>query len=430
MSKLSYKSKTYIAFICVLAIIVFFFLFNHYTIPSMKTLVFFAILSIITESLLIPVSKGMGVSVGFAISLASIIVAGPFTCALISALGVLFRIPKIKGRGYIHIFNLPAYKTLFNVSQSLIVSGVAGITYVSAGGIVNNRNFDLSSIAIPIMLTLIAYVMLNSTIIVMFLSIFSKNKFMKMWVDNVKGLIPNALIVCVLGVIIALAYLQYGELAVLLFFGPLLLARYSFKLYMDTKHVYMETIQALTKTMEAKDAYTSGHSSRVEKYAVKLAKALNLSDKKIENIKTASLLHDIGKIGVDDVILKKPDKLTEKEYDQIKKHPVIGAEIIDDVDFLKGVSKIVKYHHERYDGSGYPDGLKENNIPFEAAIVSVADAFDAMTSDRPYRNGLSKERALDIINENAGTQFHPKLAKEFVNLMVKEEEKEMQENVS
>ncbi|MTI66747.1 MAG: HD-GYP domain-containing protein [Firmicutes bacterium] len=429
MSEELRKVKKFVAIMAVLATCILIYLYLNYNIPDISLFLFFCILSIITESLLIPLANGMAVSVGFAMCFAAIIVSGPLTGAIASALGFLLRVPNIKGRGYIHLFNLPAFKTIFNVSQGLIVTGISGIIYVETGGIIKQGDFIYNSI-LSLILALLTYVILNTTIVVKFISIINNQNFTRMWFYNIKGTIVNSITVCVLGVIIAIAYIGYGPGAVLLFFGPLLLARYSFKLYMDTKHVYMETIHALTKTMEAKDAYTSGHSSRVEKYAVKLAKALNLSDKKIENIKTASLLHDIGKIGVDDVILKKPDKLTEKEYDQIKKHPVIGAEIIDDVDFLKGVSKIVKYHHERYDGSGYPDGLKENNIPFEAAIVSVADAFDAMTSDRPYRNGLSKEKALDIINENAGTQFHPKLAKEFINLMVKEEEKEMQENVS
>jgi putative nucleotidyltransferase with HDIG domain len=171
--------------------------------------------------------------------------------------------------------------------------------------------------------------------------------------------VSSAIAVSTLGIIIALAYISYGPWAVLLFFGPLLLARYSFKLYIDMRHMYMETIEAFTKAIEAKDSYTSGHASRVGKYAEKLAKAVKLSDYKIDKIKTAALLHDIGKIGIEDGILKKPGKLSKEEYEIIKQHPVIGAQILKDVYFLKDVINIIKYHHERYDGSGIQKELVE-----------------------------------------------------------------------
>ena len=220
-----------------------------------------------------------------------------------------------------------------------------------------------------------------------------------------------------LGIIIAIAYIGYGYGAVLLFFGPLLLARYSFRLYVDMRNLYISTIQTLSKTIEARDPYTSGHANRVEEYSVMLAKEIGLSTEKIRDIKTAALLHDIGKIAIDDSILNKSSRLTSEEYAQIMKHPGVGADIISKMDFFKNIKEIVRYHHERYDGKGYPEGLVGDDIPLEACILAIADAYDAMTSDRPYRQALDKGQALKEIEKNAGTQFHPDLAKTFVSIM-------------
>ncbi|WP_427339927.1 HD-GYP domain-containing protein [Caloranaerobacter sp. DY30410] len=428
MSQIPNKLKLYILFLCLLAVAMMVFMIHSFDVYSMKGLLFFSILSVVSESLLIQLINGAAVSVGFAVSLASIIVGGPLIGALVTATGVLLRTVKVPGRGYVHLFNTPIYKTIFNVSQIVITTGLAGIVYIKTGGIIGLSSFITNPL--PILLAVIVYILLNTVIMAELMSILSGQSLIKMWMKNLKGFIPNTTAIGTLGLIIALAYISYGAFAVMIFFSPLLLARYSYKLYMDMRHVYMETIQALTNAMEAKDAYTRGHAERVGKYAVKLAKALDLSDRRIENIKNAAILHDIGKIGIDDQILKKPGKLTDEEYEKIKKHPSIGAEILKGVNFLKEVSDIVRHHHERYDGKGYPDGLKENEIPAEAAILAIADVYDAMTSDRPYRKALSKEVALSEIEKNAGTQFNPEFAKMFVKIMRNEDEKEMLANAN
>ncbi|RKD34207.1 HD-GYP domain-containing protein [Thermohalobacter berrensis] len=428
MSNIPNRVKTYIFVMSLIALSLVVCLSKTYNIINIKTLIFFSILAVISESFLIQLYAGGAVSVGFAISLAAIIIGGPLTAGVITAIGFAFRTVKTPNRGYVHIFNTPYYKTVFNISQGIVNTGLAGMVYVYTGGEVYTDNFVFA--VIPILFTMITYAILNTTTISTLMSLLSEKNFYVVWTENLKNIFPNMIGVGTIGVIIALAYISYGPGAVLLFFGPLLLARYSFKLYMEMKQVYMDTIQVLTKTIEAKDPYTSGHASRVQEYAVKLARALNLKDKKIENIKRAAILHDIGKIGIDDRILKKPDKLTEDEYNKIKEHPLIGARIIKDVDFLKDVVDIVKYHHERYDGKGYPEGIKGEKIPQEAAILSIADAFDAITSDRPYRKALSIEDALKEIKKNAGTQFNPKLSEIFVKIVSKERKREMQTDVN
>lgn len=427
MSKIPTKVKIYIGFICSISAIVFTFLIYKYDMPSLKVLIFWSVLAIITESLPIQMPSGAGVSVGFAIILASLIIGKPPLAAIVTTVGFGLRVVKLNNR-YVHLFNTPFYKILFNIAQGVIVVGISGAVFTQISILMGEGGQNISIVAISV--TLVVYMLLNTFIVSTLFSLISNQAFFRMWVNNLKMILPSSLAIGTLGIIIALAYIEYGFGAVILFFGPLLLARYSFKLYIDMKEVYMETIQALSKTIEAKDAYTCGHTTRVQEYAVKLAQTMGLKNKQIENIKIAALLHDIGKIGIDDNILKKPDRLTDREFEDIKKHPSIGAEIIKDVDFLKEIVNIVKHHHERYDGNGYPAGLTGKDIPTESAILAVADAYDAMTSDRPYRKALPTELAIDEIKRSAGKQLHPELSNVFVEIIKKEIKMETETNVN
>lgn len=428
MPTLPNRVKIYLAMLFIIASIVFIYLFSTYSIPSMEALLLWSILAVVTESLPIVMTSGAGVSVGFAIGLAALITGGPLLATIVTTSGFVLRVVKDPNNKLNHLFNVPFYKTLFNASQSIIFTGISGIVYITINDKINS--YSQSNFILAVLITLLVYMLLNTLISARLFSFISGKSFLYMWGNYIKMMLPRTLSVGALGVVMALAYNGYGIGAVILFFGPLLLARYSFKMYMDMRLIYIETIQALSKTIEAKDKYTCGHANRVKEYSVKLAKAMNLKEKKVENIETAALLHDIGKIGIDDSILRKPDKLSEEEYDLIKQHPVIGANILQDVDFLKGIIDIVKYHHERYDGKGYPEGLSGDNIPLEAAILAVADSFDAMTSDRPYRDALPKVKAIEEIRNCSGRQFHPKLAEVFIDIIKKEVEKESAANVN
>lgn len=180
---------------------------------------------------------------------------------------------------------------------------------------------------------------------------------------------------------------------------------------------YVGTVKAFLTALDAKDKYTAGHCSRVTDYAVQIGQAMELDNEQLRNLEEASLFHDIGKIGVPEAILNKKDTLTNDEFDFIKRHPAIGATIIESISFFAHQGSIVRHHHERWDGRGYPNGLAGADIPLEARILAVADTYDAMTSDRPYRSRMSKERALSIIAECSGSQFDPAIAKVFLELM-------------
>lgn len=180
---------------------------------------------------------------------------------------------------------------------------------------------------------------------------------------------------------------------------------------------YMDTIEALRQVVDTKDEYMRGHSDRVSYYCVKIGTLLGLSEAEIETLRVAGLFHDVGKTGITDDILFKSDKLNTKEYEEIKKHPLKGARILSAISMFKDVVPVVKCHHERIDGKGYPDGIKGKDIPFMARIVSVADAFDAMMSDRRYRSKLDLKSAIRQLIDGIGTQFDADVVKTFVKML-------------
>ena len=184
----------------------------------------------------------------------------------------------------------------------------------------------------------------------------------------------------------------------------------------ELEESYLNTVKALVKAIEEKDQYTSGHSERVSKLAMKIAETMELPREEIEVIGIGSLLHDVGKIGIPESIVRSPKNLTAAEYNIIKSHPEKGCEIVNPIRRLNAHSYLIRSHHERYDGKGYPDGLKGDQIPIGAQIISVADTFDAITSSRAYRKGLPEEEAVKRILESRGTQFSPSVTDAFMRV--------------
>ena len=188
----------------------------------------------------------------------------------------------------------------------------------------------------------------------------------------------------------------------------------------QNRSLYYETVCMLTNAIEVKDQYTGGHSERVKNYAVQIGEQLGLTDEELQNLIYGSLLHDIGKIGISEEILCKDGKLSDYEMRQIRQHPEIGFTILHSTQFLKGCRRMVYEHHERFDGLGYPQGLKGLDIDLYARIISVADSFDAMTTVRPYRKiPFTKEDALNELLKNSGTQFDPVIVNAFLNTFTK-----------
>lgn len=194
------------------------------------------------------------------------------------------------------------------------------------------------------------------------------------------------------------------------------------KLYGKMVEINREIIRSLAKAVEAKDSYTKGHSDQVAHYAVKLGRKLKLATTELDHLYWAGIVHDVGKIGIPDNILNKPDKLTKEEFTVMKQHPVIGREILSEVDSLKEIMPVIYHHHERIDGNGYPEGKQDVEIPFLSKIISVVDAFDAMTSDRAYRRAMDIKKAVDILQQGVNTQWSEDLVNAWISIL-KDEKK-------
>lgn len=204
--------------------------------------------------------------------------------------------------------------------------------------------------------------------------------------------------------------------------AALILDNTRLKIEYGRRDLYLKTITALTSAIDAKDTYTRNHSRNVARYAVALGEGLELSSEELMNIHYGAILHDIGKIGISEFILNKPGRLAPDEFLTIQAHPTIGANILAPIDFLGEALDIVRYHHERYDGGGYPAGLKGESIPYAARVVGIADAWDAMTSHRSYRRALTIKTAIRELQEGAGGQFDPVMVNVFKKIIINKPE--------
>jgi HD-GYP domain-containing protein (c-di-GMP phosphodiesterase class II) len=287
-----------------------------------------------------------------------------------------------------------------------LAAGLAGLAYTGLGGVPGTIDLSFAKI-LALAACGLVYFIVNLTAVVVAMALAQGVSMRAMWLTNFKWVIPQYLLLTPMAVLLAHLYLSLGLLWVLVFVMPLLAARQSMQLYNDMRQDYLSTISALITAVEAKDPYTRGHSESVRYHTVAVAKVMGLAADVAERLEYASLLHDIGKIGVDEAILRKPGRLTDEEYSQIKAHPAIGASIVAKLRLLGQEADTVRYHHEWVNGKGYPDGLRGDQIPMGARIISVADAYDAMTSDRPYRRTLSQREAIDELRRCSGSQFDP-----------------------
>ena len=201
------------------------------------------------------------------------------------------------------------------------------------------------------------------------------------------------------------------------------------ELSIKNQEQFHDLVNIVLKALREKDQYTQEHSVRVVDYALKIGENMGLDKEQLRELELAAVLHDIGKLGIPDRILKKPGRLTKEEYATMQEHSTRGEEMLNGIQDLDFYKRYVRSHHERFDGFGYPDGLKAEHIPLISRIIFVADTFDAMTSDRPYRKGMSTEIAIEEIVRCSGTQFDPDVVKHFVQIL-KKEEQEKQKNIA
>ncbi|HHF09385.1 MAG TPA: HD-GYP domain-containing protein, partial [Candidatus Atribacteria bacterium] len=312
-------------------------------------------------------------------------------------------------------------KALFNGSQYALSAYFSGRVFELFGG----YGFEWTSpqLYLAVVLSVLTFFAVNAFLVMGVISLSEGVSLRTLWKQDINGILVQYFALFPLSILLYLIHLAVGYIGIFLFFFPLLVARYSFKLYVETKKTHLELLRALTAALDAKDPYTQGHSLRVAQLALKIASRLKLPDRRLEMLEYASLLHDVGKIGIKDAILLKPQKLTASEYEIIKTHPLVGYEIVANVDFLKEVAEIIRSHHERCDGSGYPDGKRAEELSLEARILAVADAFDALTSDRPYRRAFTVCEALQIMKNDEREHYDQEVLK-VLETIVKEERKD------
>lgn len=371
---------------------------------------FFALLIFIADSFTIPLPKNAFISVSFAIIFATTLLFGPEAAAIASAVTV-FNLSDIKHK-------IAWYKMLFSACNYIISAYIAGYIFILTGGTANGiATADFPFTIIPVIFASTIFFALNTGLIALGLGILHDESPVGIWRFDYQWLIPNYYALGVLGLILAQIYDSSGPASIILLIVPLLIARQTFQVYMKLRGTYMGTVSALVQALEAKDPYTRGHSERVAEYAEKIARELKLPEERIEVLRYAALLHDIGKIGIARKVLNKPGRLTNEEFKRIQAHPRIGARIIGDIDFLERAVPAVFYHHEHLNGRGYAEGLVGDKIPLLARIMTVADSFDAMTSTRPYRPALSVEEAATELQACRNSQFDAKIVDAFIDAL-------------
>lgn len=375
----------------------------------LKGFLFWTILVIVVESLPVPLLYGGFITLGFPVVYAALLVYGPGISSWVAICGTVIGVGRTRRE--------PWYRMLFNASQLTLSISAAWIIFRQTGGVLVTT--DSIGHILPVIPSVAAYFIVNTYSVQIALALQQNASSLKMWLVNFKWTAPNYLAQTPIAFLMALIYRQIVWWAVLFLFLPLYIAHYAYKLYTDMRREHLSTIHALAAAVEARDPYTEKHSKRMAEYAVATAKKLGLSMDKTETIQYAAILHDIGKVGIDDEILGKPGSLTEKEWSKVKEHSSIGADILSRISSFREASKLVYYHHERYNGEGYPEKLRGEDIPIGARILAVVDAYDAMTSKRPYRPAYSPQRAVAELKKKMGTQFDKKVVEAFLKVLNK-----------
>ena len=250
------------------------------------------------------------------------------------------------------------------------------------------------------------------------ITLAAKTSFLYHLKFNVKHLMVQILSLGVLGILMAVTYAQ-SPWNLLLVLIPMGLVHVSLRNYMKLRHEAKQTFESMADMLHARDPYTFEHSDDVADLAEDIARQMGLHEDEIEQVRSGALIHDVGKIGIPDSILKKPGKLNDEEWAIMKTHPDIGADLIKDLEMYAGVVDLVRHEHEHWDGNGYPKGLQGEEIPLGARIIAVADAYNALTTDRPYRNAYDHDSAVEIIKSESGTHFDPTIVDAFLTLMAK-----------
>jgi diguanylate cyclase (GGDEF)-like protein/putative nucleotidyltransferase with HDIG domain len=408
------------------------------------TLIIFIVLAVVAELLQLDLYGAGTISVSVAIAFAAALIAGlPGVVWVSAAIAIGAAIARSLGPQ-----GRPSwYKTTFNWGTHVLAGAVPALIIHALN--VRLEVSNLSVLAFPLLIAALAYYAIDTTLIAAAISFSTGTRFMNTWCQQFRWLAGHYLALCMTGLFLAIAYTALSWPGIAVFILPVIMMRYAQQQYVartsdsvrELKRLNQELTLAnqevsdasraiqqlndelfmtLSKIIDARDPYVSGHSVKVADYATTIATELGLPTAQIEQLHQAGLLHDIGKIGISEQILHKPGKLTADEYEQVKTHVSLGAELLETSRGLRHLAPFVRYHHERWDGDGYPQGLVGEHTPLEARILAVCDAVEAMASDRPYQRAMSLDEIVREVRRGRGTHFDPTIADVFVRIAERE----------
>jgi diguanylate cyclase (GGDEF)-like protein/putative nucleotidyltransferase with HDIG domain len=364
--------------------------------------------------------SGSTMSVSYAVDFASLLLLGADATILVAAASAWSQCTfRTKARA-------EPYRTLFSMASLVLTVKAAGVVYTWLGGTSGTEAFSLAAVTKPLVGAATAYFICNTALIATAIGLSTRQPIAKVWNENFLWSAPSYFVGAGAAGVAATVIDRGGYWMASLLAAPLYLTYRTYKVYMgrvqdQEQHVqqvsdlHLATIEALALAIDAKDQSAQSHIRRVQVYAAGLARALGMSENEIQGVKTAALLHDIGKLAVPEHILSKPGPLTQEEFQKIRIHPQVGAEIISGVPFPYPVAPLILSHHERWDGKGYPAALKGEEIPLGARILTVVDYFDALMSERPYHKAMSFAAAIGLLHQEGGKALDPRVVQAFID---------------
>lgn len=402
---MTWKARIYLLAVYVLGLTITIFAFSEINKNILLTILIWIIIATPFEIRPIRITTDLQHTLSFAIHLSLLIIYGPWV-AIVVATFVTVIADLIEKKGIT--------KLIFNVSQFSITLYIAGAVFSLFKK--SNIIFLVPDDILAFICAAGLYVFTNLFLVAAIVALTQKRSVFYVLKWDLKMVFLHFTTLAPLSMLMVLLYKEQ-PLTMILIVPPLVLAHTSFRSYASLKIETRKTLETLADFVDCRDHYTAEHSKRVAEYANAIAEEMGMQDADKELIELAGRVHDLGKISISDSLLLKCDTLTDEEMKAIKSHPDVAYNILKSLNMYKTGSIIVKQHHERYDGLGYPQGLKDKNIHIGARIIAVADAFDAMTSDRPYRKAMSEEEAISELKINAGKQFDPAVVNAFLKVL-------------
>ncbi|MFN8148596.1 MAG: HD-GYP domain-containing protein [Candidatus Nanopelagicales bacterium] len=373
-----------------------------------KTIVPLAVLVAVADYADSPLrrERGVRISVSGPVALASVLLLGPYGAAIVAVATV------IGDRGR-------RLARAFNGGMLAIAAAASGFAYLAAGGIklVDGGDFKPLDVLVPWLVAAVVYEVVNGLLMVGVISLERRASPLQVWFGTFAGSALPMFVYSVFGLLLAVVWSYVGPISAVLVLAPLAVARWVFAEFALRQEAYEATMRSLIQAVETKDYYTRGHSERVSKASVLIGRRAGMREDRVDSLRYAGMLHDVGKLGVPTEVLQASGRLTDEQYEAIQQHPVRGREITKDLEFLGEAIEGIHLHHERIDGRGYPLGLKGSEIPEFARIIAVADAFDSMTTTRSYRGARSIEEAIEELRECKGSQFDPVMVEALIEAL-------------